>query len=189
MKKRILALMGAVLMLLFMVSCGGSGDTTETPETSEPSETAETPTGPVEATEGATITTDSGTFTFHLSKAYVGDDAISELSNIGEDPSNFTFNDDPAYKAVLFEYEVKVDSGEFHGEEMSGQFYESDQTAKMDDFMSYTFYKNADKDIFGGDIQMSDGDTATVYAAYGFPADLTEFYDELPTGEWIHYTL
>lgn len=147
-----------------------------------------------EATKGFTVTDADGTMDVVLKKAYVGDDALSKLEEMGEDKANYTEDEDPGYKIVLYEYEVTVKDGMLIGDPITGEMYMSDRKTEFDDWWSYDFYENADKDIATGEVEMNAGETGTLYCAYAMPQDLTDYYELVykdvdESTMWVHYVL
>lgn len=124
-----------------------------------------------------------------VAKKYVGNEALSYLEKIGEDPSSFDCG--PEYKTVVLQFSVLVKQGTFYGDLIGGGMYEPNKKSEMD-FICYDLSKNADKNAFGGDIKMEAGKSGKVYCIYGIPTEFDEWYEKVyANGDfiWFHYTL
>lgn len=146
---------------------------------------------PLDPTKPFSLSDYNGTINARLIDTYVGEAALSKLESMGEDRSNFTFNGNPDYKTVVLEYSVKVIKGKFFGDLLGGEMYEPNKTSKMD-FLCYELRKNADRDLFGGDVSMNAGYSDTLYAVYGIPTEFQDFYEKIDSTDdyaWFHYSL
>ncbi len=155
--------------------------------------TAPAPKKTVEATDGFTVKDADGTISAVLTNTYVGKDALKKLSEMGENPKDFT-EDDPAYTTVLYEYTVDVKEGRLIGDPLSGEPYLNDKKTVIDDYWSYSLELIANKDLSSGDLELDAGSTATGYYVYGLPSDIKEYYEKIYTNTkgkaiWVHHTL
>ena len=147
-----------------------------------------------EATDGFSVTDSDGSMDVKLNQVYLGDDAESKLTELGEDPKDFTEELDSGYRFVLYEYESKVKSGSMIGDTITGEMYMPDKKTEFDDWWPIDLVKNTDKDLSLGEIDIPAGETATLYILYTMPEDMKEYYEKVypntdDTEIWVHYVL
>lgn len=171
------------------VGGGKNNDSTSSDSEEAVQEGRGTKENPINPTKTFIIEDYDCTIEAKVAKKYVGNEALSYLEKIGEDPSGFDYG--PEYKTVVLQFSILVKQGTFYGDLIGGGMYEPNKKSEMD-FICYDLSKNADKNAFGGDIKMETGESGKVYCVYGIPTEFDEWYEKVyANGDfiWLHYTL
>ncbi len=162
--------------------------TADTQEEESEDEDYATKDNPADAREENTVKDYSGTYTFKLVNSYVGDDALSELEEMGEDTDRYEAYDD-GYKLILFEYQLSADDGyeeyPLYGDAMLGDPWSTDMESKYN-YYAYDLMANAGKDYIN--VELQTGEESTVYEVWSLPEEVDEFVEKV-VGERDYYFL
>lgn len=202
MKKKIVSLLLASALVFSMTGCIQI-ETSEEPSKKQEEvkennreEDYATKENPADIRSKQTIEGVWGTFSFKLDNSYLGDDAISKLTEMGEDKDmvlSFVSSEE-GYKAVLLEYTVSADKGfeeePFAAYEILGNdLWDTEYKSKYDYY--YTdLYENAGLDVIN--LTLKTGEESKAYILYALPESVQSFANCV-SGEnrdyWFVYNL
>lgn len=175
MKNKLLFIVLLLTLCLGLLGCGETYDSL-----SEEHATIENPTDP---TKKVTIEDYSGVFSVKLDNTYVGSDAVSFLTSIGEASEQFGSDSliDAGDKLIVHEYTVSADQG-YEDEPfsfanvISNDMWDANHQSKYE-YAIFDLYENASLDYY--QLELNSGESSKMYMVFELPANVDKYVSSI----------